>query len=264
MDLSDASRDRARPSGFLPDLRHGAGADDAGGRRCSEPGICRHETALLDRPGAGAAGRRTRNGCASDRVVACRRAADQQPCADGAGDAGGAVGGLALLRARLAIAGQPQPQHVHADRDGNRRRLGLQHGRDAGAGYCSRRLPKRAWRGRGLFRGGRRHHRAGAARTGARTPRPRGRPATRSRRCQLDGAAKDAPDVAADADSRIEEIAVGDLLRVRAGREGAGGRRAARRRRRGRRGDDYRRGDAGDEAAGRPADRRDRSTRPAA
>jgi hypothetical protein len=40
-----------------------------------------------------------------------------------AGDAGGAVGGLAVLRARLALAGHAQSQHVHADRDGHRRRL---------------------------------------------------------------------------------------------------------------------------------------------
>ena len=38
-------------------------------------------------------------------------------------DAGGALGRLAVLRARLAIAGHPQSQHVHADRDGHRRRL---------------------------------------------------------------------------------------------------------------------------------------------
>ena len=38
-------------------------------------------------------------------------------------DAGRAVGRLAVLRARLAVAGHAQPQHVHADRDGHRRRL---------------------------------------------------------------------------------------------------------------------------------------------
>ena len=36
----------------------------------------------------------------------------------GARDAGRAVGGLAVLRARLGVAVNPQPQHVHADRDG--------------------------------------------------------------------------------------------------------------------------------------------------
>ena len=38
-----------------------------------------------------------------------------------AGDAGRAVGRLAVLRARLAVAREPQPQHVHADRPRRRR-----------------------------------------------------------------------------------------------------------------------------------------------
>ena len=38
----------------------------------------------------------------------------------------GDLGGLAVLRARLAIAADAQSQHVHADRDGHRRRLCLQ------------------------------------------------------------------------------------------------------------------------------------------
>ena len=44
-------------------------------------------------------------------------------------NAGRAVGRLAVLRARLAIAAHAQSQHVHADRDGHRRRLCLQRGR---------------------------------------------------------------------------------------------------------------------------------------
>ena len=39
-----------------------------------------------------------------------------------AGDAGRAVGRLAVLRARLALAAHAQPQHVHADRARRRRR----------------------------------------------------------------------------------------------------------------------------------------------
>ena len=46
--------------------------------------------------------------CASPRVHGVDRA--------GAGHAGGALGRLAVLRARLAVARQPQPEHVHADR----------------------------------------------------------------------------------------------------------------------------------------------------
>ena len=56
-------------------------------------------------------------------------------------------------------------------------------GRDAGAGVSSRRLPRPWRRGRGLFRGRRRHHRAGAARPGAGAARARERPRARSARC---------------------------------------------------------------------------------
>ena len=84
-----------------------------------------------------------------------------------AGDAGGAVGGRAVLCARLAIAGHAQSQHVHADRDGHRRGLALQHRRHAGAATVSARLSRHARRGRGVFRGRRRHHGAGAAGAGA-------------------------------------------------------------------------------------------------
>ena len=46
-------------------------------------------------------------------------------------DAGRAVGRLAVLRARLGLAQDPQPQHVHADRHRHRRRVDLQHRRHA-------------------------------------------------------------------------------------------------------------------------------------
>ena len=45
--------------------------------------------------------------------------------------------GCAVFRARLAFAGYPQSQHVHADRDGHRRGLGLQRGRHARAATVS-------------------------------------------------------------------------------------------------------------------------------
>ena len=60
-------------------------------------------------------------------------------------DAGGAVGRLAVLRARLAVAAHAQPQHVHADRHGHRRRLCLQRGRDLRARHFPGSLP-RPWR----------------------------------------------------------------------------------------------------------------------
>ena len=61
-------------------------------------------------------------------------------CAIRSRHAGRAVGRLAVLRARRAIARDAQPQHVHADRDGHRRRLSLQRRRGAGARTFSRRL----------------------------------------------------------------------------------------------------------------------------
>ena len=66
-----------------------------------------------------------------------------------------------------------QSQHVHADRDGHRRRVPLQRRRDARARPLPGGVPRPWRRGRGLFRGRRRHHRAGAARPGARTARAR-------------------------------------------------------------------------------------------
>ena len=55
-------------------------------------------------------------------------------CRVGAGNAGGAVGRLAVLRARRPVARHAQPQYVHADRHGHRRRLWLQHR----GGACAR------------------------------------------------------------------------------------------------------------------------------
>ena len=82
-------------------------------------------------------------------------------------DAGGAVGGRAVLCARLALAGDAQSQHVHADRDGHRRGLALQRGRHAGAAIVSASVSRHAWHGRGVFRGRGRHHGSGVARAGA-------------------------------------------------------------------------------------------------
>ena len=49
-----------------------------------------------------------------------------------AGNADRAVGGLAVLRARMGVGEVPQPQHVHPDRDGCRRCVRLQCGCDTG------------------------------------------------------------------------------------------------------------------------------------
>jgi YHS domain-containing protein len=62
--------------------------------------------------------------------------------------------GWPVLRPRLGVADQPQPQHVHADRARDRRRLALQRGRHRGAGHLPCGLSRRRRLGRGLFRGG--------------------------------------------------------------------------------------------------------------
>ena len=123
--LPDASRDPSARPGPLPDLRHGAGAGSRGGRRGPERGARRHDPALLDRARALGSGLCARNGRASDPSAhACaRRGLQLDPI--GAFDAGRAVGRLAVLRARLGVGQDPQPQHVHADRHGRRRGLDL-------------------------------------------------------------------------------------------------------------------------------------------
>jgi Cu+-exporting ATPase len=85
---------------------------------------CRHDAALLDRPGADRAGVPAGNGRASVPGLPplVRRISELDPVR--AGHAGGAVGRLAVLPARLGVAPDAQPQHVHADRHGHRRRLG--------------------------------------------------------------------------------------------------------------------------------------------
>ena len=98
-----------------------AGADDA---------------PLLDRPGAGGAGGGAGDGRACDGPAAQRSPVERDPVC--AGNAGCAVGRLALFRARLAVTGEPQPQHVHPDRVGNGRGLDLQRGGGARAADISR------------------------------------------------------------------------------------------------------------------------------
>ena len=74
-----------------------------------------------------------------------------------------------FFAARLGLFGQPQAQHVHADRARHRHRVALQHGGRAGAQRVSGRFQKCGRLGAGLFRGGGSHHRARAAGPGAGT-----------------------------------------------------------------------------------------------
>ena len=89
-----------------------------------------------------AAGGRAGDGRPSDGPEPLRRPADLELDPDASGDAGRALGGLAVLRARLAVARHPQPEHVHADRHGHGRGLGLQRGRDARPGRLPGGLPR--------------------------------------------------------------------------------------------------------------------------
>ena len=190
--LPDAPGGAAERAGLVPDLRHGAGAGDGDGRRGPERRARRYDAAVLDRPGADRPGVFPGDGRAPARPDAGHRTANVELAAARARHAGRALGGLAVLRARLAVAGHAPAQHVHADRARHRRRLDLQHGGDArpwpvsgGAARTGRRHP-------GLLRGGGGDHRAGAAGPGAGTAGPRGderRHPRASRPCAEDGAA---------------------------------------------------------------------------
>src|SRR5206468_6419712 len=57
MDLPDASANRAREAGVVPDLRHGARAADGGPRRRARSRACGHDASVLDRTRADAAAR---------------------------------------------------------------------------------------------------------------------------------------------------------------------------------------------------------------
>src|SRR3546814_2992816 len=105
LDLSDAPRYTTGPSRRLPDLRHGARTRHGHGRQRAEPRAQGHEPALLGRAGAQPARAVPGDGRTSvPRPASCRAANDLdldpvRPC-----DAGRALGGMALFRARLGFA----------------------------------------------------------------------------------------------------------------------------------------------------------------
>ena len=120
-------------------------------------------------------------------------------------DSGGAVGGLAVLRARLAIPCHAQSQHVHPHCHGHRGGVDLQRRGDPVSRPFPTRVPRPRRHGRRLFRGRCGHHRAGAAGAGARAararadvgrhpraarPRPQDRPARPRRRQRRGGFAR--------------------------------------------------------------------------
>ena len=133
-------------------------------------------------------------------------------------DAGGAVVRLAVLRAHVAVVREPQPEHVHADRHRRRRGVRLQRRRDGGARRCFPPAFRMHGARRDLLRYCGRHHRAGAARPG--DGAARAAPHRRSDSAAARAGAEDARGscaTAAKKTCRSSECSVGDTLRVRPG-----------------------------------------------
>src|SRR5262252_5540977 len=102
--LPNASADPAGRPGFLSNLRHGAGA---GTGRCPSGAQSRtrgHDAPVLGRPRARDSRRRARNGRPPYRSPHAPRPELVELAAVSIRHAGSAVGGLPVLRARLAIA----------------------------------------------------------------------------------------------------------------------------------------------------------------
>ena len=121
--LPHASGDCPARAGKLPDLWHGPGAAHGHGAGRRKSRTAGDDSPVLDQRRADRPAARRRDGrhAAGDdrsasvtgRLVALDRT--------GAGDAGRAVGRLAVLSARVDIRREPFHQHVHPDRDGNGR-----------------------------------------------------------------------------------------------------------------------------------------------
>ena len=168
--------------------------------------------------------------------------------------AGRAVGRLAVLRARLAIARHAQPQHVHADRHGDRRRLALQRGRDDRARSSSRR-PSAAWTARSPSISRRRPSSRCWCCSGRCWSSARRQTTSGAIRALLDLAPKTARKLSDDGSEEevdLSAIEVGDRLRVRPGERVPVDGVVDRGEGRGRRIDGHRRVDAGHQGGRRP------------
>jgi hypothetical protein len=170
-------------------------------------------------------------------------------------NARGAVGGLAILQARLAFARHATLEHVHAHRHWRGHGLFVQRSGDAHAGRISDFVRTR-WQDRNLFRGGSGDCRAGAARSGARIA---GAEQNRQRHPRL--AESCAQNRAGGSRQRRTRRAVGirssrsEVARAPR-RKNSGGRRFARRENLGGRIHDFRRADSRGEKRRRQSDRR--------
>ena len=184
--LPDAPGDPAGRPRHLPDLRHGARAAGRHRRGRAEPRARRHDPALLDRRWRSPLpvfllemGGAPRSAC----ITSCRRR--RRP------------GSSSLLATPVVLwAGWPffergwaslQSRNLNMftpDRARHRRRLGsTAWSRRCAPGPVPGRLPRRRRHGRGLLRGRRRHHRAGAARARCWSCGRASRPAAPSARC---------------------------------------------------------------------------------
>src|SRR6516225_9940721 len=125
--VSDASADSAECTRQLPNLRNGTGTGERRGGDWSQPGIDRHDAALLGGHRASGPRRDSGDGGTSSKpessplcVAANLNMAPVSVCY-----AGRAVGRMALLRARLGVSAQPLTQYVQSDRARRRRCVSL-------------------------------------------------------------------------------------------------------------------------------------------
>ena len=116
---------RRSAPGSCPICGMGAGAGDGHGRFRSEPRTGGHDAPVLGRGRAVDPGSRPRHGRRPDPGdPRCPLPEGVRVDPTRAGHAGGVVGGLAVLRAWLDLGPDHETEHVHADRDGHRRRPG--------------------------------------------------------------------------------------------------------------------------------------------
>src|SRR5215472_13411734 len=131
-------------------MRDGAGTNGHRGRRASRSRIRVHAEEILGGCGAFLT-------CAGAFHVwrgtwAAHRAQRKKWNRTIADVAGGAVGRLAVFRALLEFASEPQPKHVHADRAGGGRGVFLQRGSDALSAIISGIVSRDGWRSFRVFR----------------------------------------------------------------------------------------------------------------
>src|SRR5262245_33762348 len=116
--MPDASADSAECTRQLSNLRYGTGTGERRGGDWSQPGIDRHDAALLGRHRASSPYRDPGDGVTFSRPESsplCGAAnLDMAPVS--VCYAGCAVGRMALLRARLGVGAQSLTQYVQSDR----------------------------------------------------------------------------------------------------------------------------------------------------